>query len=98
MLDRSLVDYWVKSKDAASFYIARELIKEEGILCGGSAGSNVLAAMGIAKMLGPTCRRVVTIAPDSIRNYMLVVFEEKFTNYSYSLRKRESYRRNKSPL
>lgn len=89
MLDRSLVDYWVKSKDAASFYIARELIKEEGILCGGSAGSNVLAAMGIAKMLGPTCRRVVTIAPDSIRNYMLV-FRRKITNYSYSLRKRES--------
>uniref|UniRef100_A0A914N1I6 cystathionine beta-synthase n=1 Tax=Meloidogyne incognita TaxID=6306 RepID=A0A914N1I6_MELIC len=80
VLDRSLVDYWVKSKDAASFYIARELIKEEGILCGGSAGSNVLAAMGIAKMLGPTCRRVVTIAPDSIRNYMSKFLDDEWLN------------------
>jgi cystathionine beta-synthase len=48
--------------------MARELIKKEGILCGGSTGSNVLAALGIAKSF--KCRRIVTIAQDSIRNYM----------------------------
>ncbi|KAF7625995.1 hypothetical protein Mgra_00009820 [Meloidogyne graminicola] len=70
VFDRSLVDYWVKTKDVGSFYIARELIKEEGLLCGGSSGSNVLAALGISKYLGNDCNRIVTIAPDSIRNYM----------------------------
>ena len=88
MLDRSLVDFWVKTKDAASFHIARELIKEEGFLCGGSTGSNVLAALGIAKQLGPNCRRVVTIAPDSIRNYMWGFLKNTKSNWSFLVKNR----------
>ena len=34
VLDRNLVDRWVKTKDTESFTLARRLIKEEGILCG----------------------------------------------------------------
>lgn len=69
VLDRSLVDEWIKTNDQNSFTIARKLIKEEGLLCGGSSGANVWAAIEVAKKLGPG-KRVVTILPDSIRNYM----------------------------
>jgi cystathionine beta-synthase len=45
------------------------LIREEGLLCGGSSGANVWAALQIGKKLGKG-KRIVTLLPDSIRNYM----------------------------
>jgi len=51
--------------------MARRLIKEEGLLCGGSSGSAMCAAIQAAKdfNLQPG-QRVVVILPDSVRNYM----------------------------
>ncbi|NBQ53152.1 MAG: pyridoxal-phosphate dependent enzyme, partial [Proteobacteria bacterium] len=42
VLDRSLVDIWVKTNDQESFTVARRLIREEGLLCGGSCGSAMM--------------------------------------------------------
>ena len=39
VLDRSIVDEWVKSNDKESFDLARKLQQQEGLLVGGSAGS-----------------------------------------------------------
>jgi cystathionine beta-synthase len=69
VLDRRLVDGWIKSNDRDSFLVARQLIRQEGLLCGGSSGSAVWAAMHVCRDLGPG-KRVVVILPDSIRNYM----------------------------
>ncbi len=69
VLDRSLVDRWIKSNDRDSFRVARQMIRQEGILCGGSSGSAVWAAMVVAKEMKPG-QRVVTLLPDSVRNYM----------------------------
>ncbi|MHC4931657.1 MAG: pyridoxal-phosphate dependent enzyme, partial [Planctomycetota bacterium] len=69
VLDRGLVDRWIKTEDRESFLMARRLIRQEGLLCGGSSGSAVWAAVEIATELGPG-KRIVTILPDSVRNYM----------------------------
>lgn len=69
VLDRGLVDYWVRSSDKESFLMARRLIRQEGLLCGGSCGSAVWGALEVAKREGPG-KRIVTILPDSVRNYM----------------------------
>jgi cystathionine beta-synthase len=69
VLDRSLIDKWIKSEDKESFVMARRLIREEGILCGGSSGTAVAAAVKAAKELGPG-KRCVVLLPDSVRNYM----------------------------
>ena len=69
VLDRTLVDKWVKTKDSESFLTARRLIKEEGLLCGGSSGSAFKVALDLAKELDSD-KRIVVILPDSIKNYM----------------------------
>jgi cystathionine beta-synthase len=77
VLDRSLVDEWVKTEDRPSFLMARRLIRQEGLLCGGSSGSAMWAAKEWAKRNGPG-KRVVVILPDSIRNYMTKFLDERW--------------------
>ena len=69
VLDRNMVDEWVKTEDGPSFALARRLIREEGLLCGGSSGSALYAALQKAPRLaaGQNC---VVLLPDGIRNYM----------------------------
>jgi len=69
VLNQSLVDRYVKTNDEASFALALRIIKEEGMLVGGSSGSAIQGVLEIAK----SCKageRIVVILPDSVRNYM----------------------------
>jgi cystathionine beta-synthase len=77
VLDRGLVDEWIKTEDQQSFQMARRLIRQEGLLVGGSSGSAVWAAVEIAKKYGPK-KRVVTLLPDSVRNYMTKFLDEQW--------------------
>jgi cysteine synthase A len=69
VLDLSIVDKWVKTTDKDSFLMARRLIKEEGLLVGGSSGAAVWAALQVAKQLQKN-QKCLVILPDSIRNYL----------------------------
>ncbi len=69
VLDNSLVDQYVKVDDQNSFDVARRLIKEEGLLCGGSSGTVVWAAFQAAKDLNVD-QKCLCILADGIRNYM----------------------------
>ena len=51
VLNRKYVDDWIKTDDAESFKLARRIIREEGILVGGSSGSALQAALQVAKDL-----------------------------------------------
>ncbi len=69
VLDNSLVDEYVKTNDEESFIMARRIIKEEGLLCGGSSGSAMVTALKSAIKLKPK-QKCLVILPDGIRNYM----------------------------
>ena len=69
VFDPSLVDEWVKTADKESFLMARRLIKDEGLLVGGSSGSAVWAALQIANRMKKD-QKCLVILPDGIRNYM----------------------------
>ncbi len=77
VLDQKIVDEWVKTEDRPSFQMARRLIRQEGLLCGGSSGSAVWAMLEVAKRVGPG-KRFVVLLPDSIRNYMTKFMDEQW--------------------
>ncbi|HJM56014.1 MAG TPA: cystathionine beta-synthase [Planctomycetota bacterium] len=77
VLDRDLIDEWVKTEDREAFLVARRLIRREGLLCGGSSGTAMWAALEIAKREGPG-KRFVVILPDSVRNYMTKFMDDRW--------------------
>ncbi|WP_199609745.1 pyridoxal-phosphate dependent enzyme [Flocculibacter collagenilyticus] len=79
VLDRDIVDHWVKTNDKDSFRLARQLMRDEGLLVGGSSGSALFAALAHANTLkaGQNC---VVLLPDGIRNYLT-----KFVNKAWRI-------------
>ena len=77
VLDNLLIDDYVKINDKDSFLMARRLIKEEGLLVGGSSGGAVWAALQKAKKLKDN-QNCVVILPDSIRNYISKFVDESW--------------------
>lgn len=58
--------------DEEALNTAKRLMREEGIMCGISSGSNVAAALKMAKVLGPG-KTIVTILPDTGERYFSTV-------------------------
>src|SRR5437879_3847152 len=69
------VDEWERVGDAESFHVARELARREGMLLGGSSGTNVAAALRYARRLGPG-HLVVALGADTGRNYLSKFFDD----------------------
>jgi cystathionine beta-synthase len=70
-----LVDEWIRVGDAESFHIARALARREGILLGGSSGTNVAAALRYARRLTAD-HLVVALGCDTGRNYLSKFFDD----------------------
>ncbi len=64
-------DIYVVS-DEEAIDTAKRLAREEGLMCGISSGTNVAAALKLAKKLGPG-KTVVTVLPDTAERYFSTV-------------------------
>ena len=73
--DPALVDEFIRVDDRTSFYWARRLAREEGILTGGSAGTALAAALIYARRLTPDDVLVVLL-PDTGRGYLTKQFND----------------------
>jgi cystathionine beta-synthase len=75
--DPSVPDEVIGVTDADSFAMTRRLAREEGLLVGGSCGMAVVAALEVARRLGPD-DVVVVILPDSGRGYLTKIFNDEW--------------------
>ncbi|MGW2371442.1 MULTISPECIES: cystathionine beta-synthase [Kitasatospora] len=73
--DRNVADEIVAVSDKDSFQMTRRLAKEEGLLVGGSCGMAVVAALEVARKLGPD-DVVVVLLPDGGRGYLSKIFND----------------------
>ena len=68
ILNKHIYDDIYIVTDEKALETARSLASKEGIMCGISSGTNVAAALRLAKKLGPG-KTVVTVLPDTAERY-----------------------------
>lgn len=76
VLNQKIYDSIYIVSDEEALRTARDLARKEGLMCGISSGTNVAAALRLARMLGKG-KTVVTILPDTAERYFSTpLFEE----------------------
>lgn len=76
-LNKEIYDDIFIVTDSQAIRTSRELARKEGIMCGISSGTNVAAAIELAKELGPG-KTVVTVLPDTAERYFSTpLFDEE---------------------
>ena len=68
ILNQNIYDDVCIVKDEEALKTSKDLASKEGIMCGISSGTNVAAAIRLAKQLGPG-KTVVTVLPDTAERY-----------------------------
>merc|ERR1712050_591346 len=81
VLDRSVVDHWVKTDDDEAFAAMRSIVRHEGLLIGSSCGSCMAGAIRFIKenKIGKD-KRVAVLFADSSRNYMSKMMDDDWIN------------------
>jgi cysteine synthase A len=69
VLDMSVVDEVLRVSSSDAYHMVRRLAREEGLLVGISSGAATVAALEIARRLGPG-KTVVTVLPDTGERYL----------------------------
>jgi cystathionine beta-synthase len=74
--DPAIVDRYVRVSDRDSFLTARNLVKTEGLLAGGSCGTALFAALTVARELDDPDAMVAVVLPDGGRPYLSKVYND----------------------
>ncbi|WP_087037057.1 PLP-dependent cysteine synthase family protein [Thermococcus litoralis] len=77
-VDLNLVDDIVVVNDQQAFAMTRFLARKEGILAGGSSGAALYGAIKYLKEHKITGKKIVVMFPDTGRNYLTKIFNDKW--------------------
>jgi cystathionine beta-synthase len=76
-VDLKVIDEMMRVSDRESFLMTRRIVREEGLLVGGSSGTAAVAAIKLARTL-PADAVLVVVFPDSGRGYMSKIFNDEW--------------------
>lgn len=76
ILNQKIYNYLYMVSDVEAIQTSKDLARKEGIMCGISSGTNVAAALALAKKLGKG-KTVVTVLPDTAERYFSTPLFEK---------------------
>ena len=76
-LKKAEIDESFQSNDTDALKIVFDLLKEEGLIMGGSTGINIMGAIELARKLGPGST-IVTILCDYGTRYFSKIYNKKF--------------------
>ena len=76
-LEGAPIDDWVQVTDEEALPLLFEMVKQDGLVLGGSTGINVMAALKVARSLGPG-HTIVTILADDGTRYQSKLFNPAF--------------------
>jgi len=74
-LNAQVIDEWIRISDAESFFNARRVAREEGIMLGGSSGTALSAAFKYA-LRCTADDLIVVLCPDTGRNYLSKMYDD----------------------
>jgi len=73
--DFSVIDNMVQASDRDAFRHARQLVRKEGLMVGGSSGAAMWAVLNLARTLRAPAR-IVTVFPDGASRYLSSIFND----------------------
>ncbi len=74
-LNAQVIDEWIRVSDSESFFTARKIAREEGLLLGGSSGTALAAALRYAPRCGAD-DLIIVFCPDTGRNYLSKMYDD----------------------
>jgi cystathionine beta-synthase len=76
-MNLGIIDEVVRVNDKECFITTRELVRREGIYCGGSGGAAVAGAIKYAEAVGKKMN-IVVLLPDSAQKYLSKIFDDNW--------------------
>jgi len=76
-MNLGMVDEVIRVNDKECFLMTRDLVRREGIYCGGSSGAAVAGAVKYAEMTGKKMK-IVILLPDSAQKYLSKIFDDNW--------------------
>jgi len=76
-MNLDILDDVVQVDDRECFLMTRELVRREGIFCGGSCGAAVVGAIKYARTLKEP-KRILVLLPDSAQKYLSKIFNDEW--------------------
>jgi cystathionine beta-synthase len=77
-MDLKIIDQIMRVDDKECFLMTRELVRQEGLFCGGSCGAAVAGAIKYAEQLGNDKKNIVVLLPDSAQKYLSKIFDDEW--------------------
>lgn len=77
-MNLKIIDTIIRVDDKECFHMTRELVRQEGIFCGGSSGAAVAGAIKYAEQLGDEKKNIVVLLPDSAQKYLSKIFDDEW--------------------